>query len=58
MWRKAASCEQAFSMRRLESLQQPGGLAALGHDVIIFYDIPIAQDFKDIRYAAPVTHAA
>jgi hypothetical protein len=57
MWRKAASCEQAFSMRRLESLQQPGGLAALVHDVII-YDIPLAQDFKDIRYAAPVTHAA
>ncbi len=44
-------------MRSLESLQQPGGLAALVHDVII-YDIPLAQDFKDIRYAAPVTHAA
>ncbi len=56
--RKAASHEQILSMRSQGSLQQPGGPAALGHDVVISYDIPLAQDLKDIRYAAAVTHAA
>ncbi|KAL0020987.1 hypothetical protein WJX77_003610 [Trebouxia sp. C0004] len=47
--RKAAMHEQSVSVRSQGSLQQPGGPAALGHDVVISYDIPLAQDLKDIR---------
>ena len=56
--RKAATHKQTLSVRSQGSLQQAGGPAALGHDVVISYDIPLAQDLKDIRYLAAVTHAA
>ncbi len=56
--RKAATHEQTLSARSQGSLQQPGGPAALGHDVVISYDIPLAQDLKDIRYLAAISHAA
>ncbi|DBA75637.1 TPA: hypothetical protein ACH3X2_009071 [Trebouxia sp. C0005] len=47
--RKAAMHKQTLSVKSEGSLQRPGGPAALGHDVVISYDIPLAQDLKDIR---------
>lgn len=44
--------KQTLSVKSEGSLQRPGGPAALGHDVVISYDIPLAQDLKDIRYLA------
>ena len=56
--RKAATHEQSLGVRSQGSLQQPGGPAALGGDVVISYDIPLAQDLKDVRYLAATPHAA
>ena len=54
--RKTASSKQAVSVgRRGSSSQQPGGPAALGLDVVVSYDIPLAQDLKDIRCNLAVT---
>ncbi len=55
---KAAMHKQTLGVRSQRSLQQAGGPAALGHDVVISYDIPLAQDLKDIRYLAAVTQVA
>jgi hypothetical protein len=56
--RKAATHEQKLSVSSQGSLQQAGSPAALGHDVVISYDIPLAQDLKDIRYLATATQSA
>jgi len=56
--RKAATHQQSLGVRSQGSLQQAVSPAALGHDVVISYDIPLAQDLKDIRYSATVLHAA
>lgn len=47
--RKTASSKGGVSLGRRGSSQQPGGPAALGLDVVVSYDIPLAQDLKDIR---------
>lgn len=56
--RKAATHEQKLSVSSQGREQQAGSPAALGHDVVISYDIPLAQDLKDIRYLATATQSA
>ncbi|DBB03251.1 TPA: hypothetical protein ACH3X3_010647 [Trebouxia sp. C0006] len=55
--RKAATHEQKLSVSSQGSLQQAGSPAALGHDVVISYDIPLAQDLKDIREVVNPSYA-
>ena len=49
--RKVASARRASSMSNQGSLK-PGGAQGSITDVVVSYDIPLAQDVKDVRYIA------